>query len=217
MQNKILILCLFLITSGHTFSQLYTSKRDKTIGETKNIVGSPYLNDSFIKGAVYDAEEQVNKDFFIRYNVYEDYIEAKEFLKSEIIFELSQTENSQCVIDGKTYKYFDTQTKKGVTIAGFFEVLNEGEKIIFLKKLSKSFNPSKPAENSYKPAVPAKYIDYEKYYFVIDDTIFEIKLKKKKVLSDFFNNNKEIENYAEKEKLKSEADFIKLVQYYNSL
>lgn len=184
----------------------------------ETLVGSPYYNENFVLGTIFDLKTKADEPYYLKYNIAEDYIEVKKTVDSKELLELQKDKDSYCVIDGLKIRYFEVSDQKGNDMSGFFVVLSEGKKSTFLKKLKKNYTEARPAENSYQPAKPARYSDASDYYFLNKNTITKTKLKKKKIL-EIVNGNKDALSKVKTEKLNlsKEKDVITLIDYYNKL
>lgn len=182
----------------------------------KNIKGSPYLTDDFIKGKIFTVEKQEYVGIPVRYNIYNDQLEFKNdagdvqaLANPEIV---EKVEFGDYKMDYLPYSY----SKK--IRHGFFIVLAEGKASLYAKKNVDFKEAEKPG--AYKEAQPAQFVSNSDDYF-IRVGLEEAKLVgNKKDLVDIFPDHKnEIEAFIKKNKTKTNKpeSLTELVDYYNSL
>ena len=178
------------------------------------IKGSPYFNDMYTVGETFVNGRNVR--LLMRYNAFSDQIEMKD--KYQKSFNLLRRTDLQAKFGGKTYKLLD-YVEFGKKQQGYFVPLNEGHAVL-LHKPRKMFVQAEKPENGYDTYNPPVYRDVSAYYLQIGSAEpVEIALNKRQLLRNLNQYSASLKQYISDNnlKLKSEAEAIKLLNYYNSL
>lgn len=182
----------------------------------KDIQGSPYLNDQFVKGTVITTKNDKYVDVPLRYDQYQDELQFKKdgkamtFSPRDVV---KRAEFGNRVFTYTTYQFTDNKTKEG-----YFEILADGNVRLLSQHTIKFFEKEK--EKPYVDPKPARF-DWplEDFYIQVGTLPAQHISKKKNLLEAFPKHHDEVARYYKSNKLsaKDKADLIKLVQYYNSL
>ncbi len=180
----------------------------------ERVEGTPFLNDNFVIGVVYD-----DKDKYVgipmRYNMYDDQIEFKQNNKDYILD--PQTRIKRVNLDGHTF-VVDHYEYKGKVRLGYFLLLDSGKMILMSKKIVTYREQQAPRALDIGPT-PAKYSTSPDVFFY---KLGNGELRKvdniKKMIASFPDKELELNEFVKKEKIsKKEDDLIRLLKYYNSL
>ena len=111
------------------------------------------------------------------------------------------------------------EMKKVLEKNGYFKALNEGNAVL-LRKREMNLREGQAATSSYSKDKPPRFELVESYYISMNkETAQPVKLNKKVVLGAFSDKSSELTSFVKKNKLKlkSEAEVLKLLGYYNGL
>ncbi len=182
----------------------------------EDIEGSPYLNDTLVKGLVrFDNGDTITA--YMRFNIYEDGIEYLEGEKIQAIDNDFQIRYALIGRDKMVYlKYgYGKISKKGYLIEKV-----AGKCKLYLKHNIK-FENAEPALTSYHQPKPAMFVKRPIQWFVSNDggPVVNLWLTKSELEEIFGNQYTALERYRKKEKLKlrREEDVILLFEYFNSI
>ncbi|WP_394747299.1 hypothetical protein [Spongiimicrobium salis] len=177
--------------------------------------GSPFVNETFLPGRVIVSGE-VKAEGLLRYNAYRSEIEVKEGNDSS--YSLLKRSYIYAEIKGKTYRIFrfmDGEVEK----TSYFNPLNKGEvQLLFRPRIK--LKRGRAAATTYDRNIPPKYITINSYFVKKGDKAAErVRLSKKDILKYLSDKSSEVKSYIadNKIKLKKEEDYIKVLDYYNSL
>ena len=200
----------------------YIKYRDNTMSYTlpKNYNGSPYFNDNFVLGNVYKGNELLAEDIPLRYNIFSNEIEVKESLEevdenakpltksSEIFVKIDDTIIILIPFNGKDED------------GSYFQVLFEGKKITFLKKVTKKYTSPKKASSSITRDLKGAFTDKTTFFLQTKiGKMYELPKAKNKKLLVFGKDKEYLEVFALKNNLNlnKEEDLKKLVVHYDNL
>lgn len=182
----------------------------------KDIKGSPYLNDEFIKGSIYTVSKTQYNDIPLRYNIYNDEIEFQTPDNKSLA--LDAPEIVEKVTFGKyTMEYIPYEVSSKIK-KGFFKIIDKGTASLYARPSVDYEAPKEPGP--YKNAEPAKFIPREDRYYIRIGLEAAVEAgNKKDIISIFSDHSNEIEKYIKKEKInvRKEEGLKSLVEYYNSL
>lgn len=182
----------------------------------KDIQGSPYLNDNFIKGSIYTVSKTQYQDIPLRYNIYNDDMEFQ--TNDNNVLALSTPEIVEKITFGDyTMEYIPYVTSRNVK-NGFFELILKGKASLYAKPQVEFLEAKDPAP--YKDAEPAKFLRKDDRYYIRLGMEAAVPCgNKKDVLGIFTDHSEELEAFIKKNKInvKKEDELKKLVEYYNSL
>lgn len=182
----------------------------------KDIQGSPYLDDNFVKGSVYTTSKTEYVDVPLRYNIYNDQIEFK--TGDNKVLALAAPESVDKIEFGN-YKivYIPFSVAKKVR-RSFFVVLAEGKASLF-EKPRVTLKEATDA-GAYQEAKPAEFVrNTDEYYIRVGEDLAKLVGNKKDLLEIFPDKQKQLEAFIKKQKIKpNKPESLKeLVEYYNSL
>lgn len=173
--KKYTVVFLIWVVSGMEFSPLSAQvtfrNRDvvdlidmlnmRHVNQTPNILGTPYLRDSFEIGEIHYVDLESIREVPIRYNIYTDQIE---FYHQGRIQELTPMPPVDLILLGFRTFVFDLMQDGKDMVPGYFELLADGQARLLLKYRVKYVEP-KPARALMDPE-PAKYVrEPEKMYW----------------------------------------------------
>jgi len=185
----------------------------------KEVIGSPYLTDKFLKGRLIINKNSVTRPIYLRYNTYKNDIE---FLRNKKIM----------ITDPKKIQGFKIFTKEDGDIVfenGFNTKVNDISKKTFLrvihdgktKLLAHHYSTYLEDMASYGTATKKdRYQSSVRYYLVTNDGKFrKVKFSKKDILEALPDHKSEVESYADSQNLSfdDEADIAKILSYYDGL
>ena len=184
----------------------------------KNMDGSPYANENFILGNIFENDKLVKENILLRYNIFSDEIEIKNQTNSEDYTALVQ--NPDLIIKILNNVYLYVPLNGSVEKGNYFSVLSTDEKFDLYKKTVITFKPSQKGRTSYEVDKPAKFISTNTFYLVSKENVFyELPKSKSKFYKVFKAKEKEMKGFAKKAKIriKNEEDIKRLIQYYHSI
>lgn len=191
---------------------------DLSDSEFKQIKGSPYDSDVFLLGSIFQDEQLVEKNAFLRYNIFSNEIEIKKNLSDPEYNALVR--NSDMIIkigeDVFVLVPFEGLDEKGA----YFKIIATGTHLDLYKRSSVVYTQRTFPKTSYDREKPAKFTRTDTYYFMLKDGNFvEIPKKKSKLFKIMKRNEVEVKDFIKINhiNLKEENDLIKLVKFYNSL
>ncbi|MCY1719062.1 hypothetical protein OU798_01825 [Prolixibacteraceae bacterium Z1-6] len=183
---------------------------------SKDIEGSPYLNDEFINGTVFTTSKLQYQNIPLRYNIFNDDMEFR--TPDNQVMAIAAPEIIESVEFGEfKMKYLPYSAAKKIR-RGFFKELVNGKVSLYAKPNILYTEPQKPAP--YKEAQPAKFTNKPDFYYIREGTESAQKIDNKNVLIQFFpDHQKEVAAFVKKNKIKhnKEEDLTELINYYNSL
>lgn len=218
MKKASLIIFCLLVQVCQVSGQFLKDGLGRPIKENKyiNVDGSPYLFDNWLKGDVKSNDGITDKSNELKYDVVEDRILFKgeqgvemDFVDLIVSFTLFSDEGKR-----NFRRFADITEYQGIP---FFEVLNEGEKLILLKKAIRSVMYNK----AYGSATTTKSFSQTiKYYLLKNDGSY-VRIKKEKgaIMAALADKAAEMELYLKTNKtdFRKEEDLGKLFTYYNTL
>lgn len=199
----------------YSLNKLRSGTTNNTLSE-KDIEGSPYLNDEFVKGSVFTTQKQQFVDIPLRYNIFNDELEFK--TPDNVVQALATPELVEKATFGEHQlvhsPYFVSKNIK----TGFFEVLVQGKASLYAKHEVVFNNATEPA--AYKEAQPAKFVAKPEDYYIRAGNDAAFLISGKKDLMDAFPDHKnKMGKFVKENKVKpNKPETLKqLVEYYNSL
>lgn len=189
--------------------------------EDGSIQGSPYEDNSFKFTTLYYDGEEVQKLFY-RYNAYNEEIEIKQQnLEVEPIRSLGKDKKIAVRMDDKNLSFKTFIDKDNNTLNGYLLTLEEGDDYVLYKRINVKYTEPQAAQNSFVPAVPAKFSHFIEYYLEMkgQNRIDEIQLRNNKLLKLLPKTEKEnLALYLKENKLniKEEKDLIQAFMFLNS-
>lgn len=189
---------------------------DKNI-PSGNVVGSPYLNEEFIKGEVYYKGEY-SETIYFRINALNDEIEVKDYKLSEEIFSLVLDKNIVLKPeDGHEISLETLATSKNGIRNGYVKKIYTSQNFeIFIREKIK-YTEAIRATNSMVRSKPARFTRFSEYYLSLNQQrpLITIPLKKKYFKEFIESNSIEIDLTILKSlprKLNRKEDIIRIFQ-----
>lgn len=183
----------------------------------ESITGSPYLNEEFYSGKIFNEDENTGT-FLIRYNIYNDVMEVK--LDKNSIQELIIDPEIKVSIGTTRFRVHNYKDNYNNLVPGYFQIIEEGDKIDLLQKHHVTFSPAEPPKSGYhKPKKPE--FEYSKeYYLYFNDgrKLEKIKKLNEKRLLGLLNDKAATKKLIRKNNLdlKTPEDLRKLIRELNS-
>ena len=232
--NKIITSTLFFLITITLFSQPNRSEFNLglrqinieqnnlglTENEYKNLKGSPYANKEFLLSKIYKGKELVFDEIYLRYNAFSDEIEIRNSEENGKISYGALIKNSNDLIKIFNKVYVFVLLENSNTKGKYYEILSEQKLFDLYKKTTIKFHQPVAAKTSYDKDKPAEFKHTHTYYLVDKKGGFnELPSNKNKLLNELSKENKEVKDFAKKNKLDLEEgkDLIRLVSYYNSM
>lgn len=180
-----------------------------------SIDGTPYLNESLIKG--YVKLNLGDSTFaFLRYNVYADEMEYLQDKNLQVIENVSQLD--YVYVDGRVFCY-KTYKFRNSFRQGYLERLAVGDYTLYLK-YDVDFERRKEARSSYEKPTPDRFIEKTPVWYcsIKDGPIKNFDTDNSSLEEIFRDDYPEIKKYIKSNKLKlrKQEDMIQLFEYYNS-
>lgn len=187
--------------------------RNGTLDEW-SVEGTVYLNKQFRKGYAL-VNGYKHEELLLRYDAYSDEIEYLDEGKRMLFHKGEHTEVS---IDSIVYKFID-YFDKGKVKSGFFNPLNQGETVLYLRNTKTVFY--KTPENGYESFVPPKFLLKTSYYLKRKDrpAMPLNDLSKKEIFAVLWEHYSDLRKYARENKLRmrTEKEVIQVLDYYDSI
>ncbi len=187
----------------------------ETITELESYAGSIYENKEYQKGTVIDTKSGTF-DIRLKYNIYTDALEHKQGGK---LYEVIKTPSTHVRINDDYYYYCGFKTQKGIRKNGYYILVELNEQYRIYKKYELNITEPKEMDPTTGSSTTGKIKTTTTYYLEENETILELPMNKKDLLSSFSDKEEELKTYIKKEKirLKKEEDLMRLVAKYNSL
>ncbi len=192
-------------------------RTERSITENKNIAGTPYLNDEFVKGSIVTTDSLMYRDIPLRYNIYTDEMEFADPGQQPRI--IGNPRNFLFFsIEGRTFTYF-TFTENNRPEQGYFEVLNNGNCLVLIRRQvvfaqreeAKGYSDARPARFEKRP---------DQYYLKFDNKLpVEVRLRQRAILAAFDYRRHEIADFIKEKKIsfRSVDDLVEVAGYYHLL
>jgi len=224
-----LFLCLSIC--GLSFIKAQAQSQPLTYGngmpirelDYTGVQGSPFLFDEWHKGSAALVNGQLFDNMLLKYNIKDDAVYFKNADDSQMAFK--DEVRSFTLMDDKggmhTFRSGYAEGS-GITTKSYLEVVAAG-KAQFLKKDSKSISETKQYGST---TVDRRFMENVKYYIYIGPTdesgkgkMIPVKKDQKSILGALKDQEEQLADYVQKNalNLKSEADIVKVVNYYNTL
>ncbi|MFD2101646.1 hypothetical protein [Flagellimonas iocasae] len=210
-----------------SMENLYSDMRIKfgRLGEEVNLTledidGTIYLNENFTMGTLYD-EGVAFKNMYMRYDAYNDEVELKESLDSDVVQAMLKHPVYSCSVNGNDYFYALYTDEDGNSQKGYLTPVVTGEGYNLFVKHKKVFKEGKVARNSLEKSFPHRFLDRTEYYVsrAGESPVF-MKTKKSEVLSMFSEEDqKAIKDYIKDKRpnVNDDQDLLNLFMYANTL
>lgn len=189
-----------------------------TEDEFNDIQGSPYANQTFLNGSVYQNDKLVSKNLFLRYNAYSDEVEIKTGDSDDAYDAMLKNPETFAKIGIDVYIFV---AKNGVSSNGnYFSIVTAGDHFDLYKKTAVTYKAPYKGKTSYDSDKPGKFLQSNTYYLVSKEGIFhELPARKSKILKVMSTKEEELNGYIKSNKLdvSNEMHLSNLVDYYNSI
>lgn len=221
--KKILLACLILLSglSSKILAQgLYIQDVNGSpvrIGTYTNVIGSPYLSDSWLKANIKMANGKVFNNIDVKYDQVADELIYKGTDGQTMNFTDKVAEFHILGDNGSNNIYKQGFTgPKGLSAQNYAQVLVDG-KTKLLKRTVKNLQESR----EYNSATVDRTVTSSTLYYLVNENgeILNISKDKKGILKALPAKGAEIETYISSNKLnaKDDLDLIKIINYYNTL
>lgn len=224
MRYILLSLCFGLITTimnaqldpFSSPSGFGNSYKPRTKSEEKKVVGSPYLNEEFLKSEIQVRDGTVYRDVMLRYNIMSDEIE---FLKSNgVVRAMNSRDMTRWAVIGK-----DTIVTRLFEVSGNMEhrhfILLESGPLQLLLRKRKHFREA-TGPQGYQSGTDPAYVDSgDELYLCFSEENIALRIPRKKEVESFFGEEGALMAdfvKAGKLSLKKEEDLLKMIRFYNS-
>lgn len=193
---------------SNTGMQIYTKQNTPD-----KFTGSPYAEDDFQRGIIYDKNTDKSQPALLRYNSVEDVVEIR-LTKDDKSSVLPKFTHIFYNMGDYTYFIDNINTDNGY-IEAYFARFYDGEKVKFIARPVPRISEAQIAKTSYEKDKPANLdVEFVYYISINGDKYREIRLKEKD-LEDFFSSEK-MEEYFDEHKIKTEKDVVELLKYYEN-
>lgn len=220
--TKIGIVAIYLLFTDFVFSQ---SESEQTLrfatsvtsfdARSKEIQGSIYINEELLPSKLSNSEIV----YAARYDAYQDEMEIQRDGKLYYLpktFDVAVT----FLASNKTYQVF-SYDDKGTLRAGYFVMLEKGDKISLLNREKIKFVEEVVPKTGYEKYQPPKLKRESDQFFIgyKNNTTLDLPKKKSDILALFSSKANEVEAYAKSKKLgfKKSEDLIEIFKFYNML
>lgn len=226
------ILLFFPALAGHSQKVIDVGKNDADAGRlfysvngepfsmakyVKVVAGSPYFNDSWMKGRLESNGGKVYDSLLLRLDLLENSIhymgpDGREMVAATAISKVTLLDS----VSGKEYLFLFSPFLQlpGTVEPGWYQLLASGPATMY-KRILKTIQEDRP----YNSATTEQTIHTSGQYFIFANATFS-HIKKFKDLSDLLEDKKaELNTYISSNSLsgKSDADYAAVISYYNSL
>ncbi len=192
---------------------------NKEMLKISDVKGSPYTFDAFVPAVVmYSGEKE--KEFYARYNAYNDEVEFKEFNREGApIYGLLKSPKISCIINGEELKYMQ-YSKEGEMAQGYLLKKLDGTRYSLFVKDQKTIRKKRTATNSLQRTFPARFADAKEFYIGgPGEAPTLLPQKKKKFLQMLDRSDREkATDYIKEHKvnLKDESQVVRLLAFLNA-
>ncbi len=189
----------------------------KPLSNRSTIAGSPYLNNNFRSGKPISKYNLTFPIIPLRYNIYTDNIEYKS-PENKVYVLRDQSKIKAYKIGDSTFIYSPYHKNKNKLSSGYFQVLVPGKTkgLIKYTVYLLQAHPTQP----YKPAEPERFSKKIKSFYVKVGDEAAVPVSREKTIIQLFPKQKsQLSHYIKKEKIhiRKQAEFVKLINYINTL
>lgn len=180
-----------------------------------NIKGDPFLNSDWETGKVIFNNKSQSQNIKLQFNSFSNQLFFKEGGKI-LLINLNEIEGFVFNKKEEIYMVGITSSKYKFNGKQAFRLIYNGD-VKFYEHLSVEHKSSK---HPMTGQVNDKFKRDEAYYIQTEDgELIETRLKKKNLINDLGTHKKELEKFTKdtKNKVKSEEDAVKLLEFYDSL
>jgi len=184
------------------------------------IQGSAYTSEGFEAGKLYYNNEFEGGTYY-RYNAYNEEIEVTKANLPGVPVRILNRDKAISLVTatGNSVEFKTYIDKKNRTQNGYLTKLRTGKYTLY-KRFDVKYTQGQKAQNSFIPAIPARFTKFTEYYMKIDgiDRIDELELSNRKLLKLIPEEHKtDFKNYLKenKIKIKNEYDVFKIIDHFN--
>lgn len=223
------LILLFVVTSLATVESYaqqedgveFTNSREIDDKRYEDIKASPFYFKNFVKGNIISTELETIEANELNYNGYTGEIEVRnggEYIILDkdyyVRIEIFPHQNPKLKLNHPLI--FQREFEKDGS-RKFQIMIHEGSKVKFVKDFDVTIL-EREINNVGKTIIQKRFFSSESYYFILDGKPREIKLRKKRILSEL-NNKKELEEFISNNKIniETEAGLKKLLEHYETL
>lgn len=206
-------------TSGRGIDDhLLIKESEKGLGEqsSSDVIGSPYLNETFAKGEVYFDKGNLTVVQQARYNIYSDWVEYQQNNQTLV---LDPDQRIRKVRIEDHVLIVDKYPTRGKIKHGYFTLLDSG-KLMLLSKHVVNYREPQAAGALESTSRPAKYTRApDEFYYKLGSGDLKKIDNVKDLIADLPGNAEELKEFVKKEKIsaRKKEELLKFVQYYNTL
>lgn len=195
-----------------------------------DIKGSPFLNDEFDRGYVYDTNKDLKSELFLRYDIFNDVIELLPGRNATTIMKLKRTTNFEYSINGEKFVLIQAPSvinkNQYVTGNGYVsEIKSFDDELVLYKRYMKEYRPGKKAETMYDQDKPASLKN--DFFYILKDgnNYIELEPHKRRIVDAFPNNVQgNIKRFIKSNRYKFrgedkevEEEIVDIIDFYSSL
>ncbi len=192
-------------------------------GKYKDILGSPFLFDTWLMGEVVSENGQKFPNVKMKYDAFNDQLLMEHATELPLVVEKKQVGRFSFFSpeDNLTYHFLKAKLGGPNSLPMYLQVIHEG-RFMVVKRYRKMINENNPLENGGYGAVKRndEFVKTERYYIQTGESGFqELNLQKKKFIEQFSAKSTEIKAFLKKEKinLKEHADLVKTIKYLEGI
>ncbi|MBT8255252.1 MAG: hypothetical protein KJO23_01815 [Bacteroidia bacterium] len=210
------------LTSDLQRVDTYVNRNDKDLKyEVPNdYEGSPYYNEAFVMGNIYEGNKLLGTNIPMRFNIFSNEIEVKENLATPNSEAKPLTKSSDIFVKmGNTIIVlipFNGSDEEG----SYFEVLFEGKKVDLMKKVEKEYSPPVKASSSITRDLKAAFTDDVTYFLQTKNgRMYQLPKAKHKKLSIFGPKEPALQAFIDENNLNINAqeDLLRVIRQYDSM
>lgn len=209
-----------MMTDEVTNNMYLSSKTTPVFKGYKNLQGSVYANKEFQNGSVFKDGKVVANNVGLRYNVQKEEIELLNSVNSPatVANVIKATESVHVRILNNVYVYLISNDEN--VRDGYYQVMEEGEKLTVYKKITKQYVEGKKSINSVARDIPDMYKQKEQYFVAVkNEGLKKLPKGKSKRKKLFTAKENEMKTFIDSKKLnlRKNADFYQAIAHYNTL
>lgn len=215
-QNSVVIsiyVILISFFSEDINSQIPYVKPDGEKIELEDFKGTPYLEEDFRTGVVYDGLTNNKREMFLRYDAFKDVFEMKKIKTAKTNEFLKEAFEIHVTLDTKTFYYLNYKNNDGIDVVGYLQEIAMIGDMKFYKKYGKKLILPQKAKTSLEQDRPGK-IKNNVYYVVGSANDLKAAEINKKLILNYIADDKKAsaKAFVKKNKLrfKDYADIKKL-------
>ncbi|WP_394747238.1 hypothetical protein [Spongiimicrobium salis] len=200
--------------------QQYRNQKDAI--PLTNIQGSPFLEENFVKTAIY-SPDGLEGYAYSRYDGYNEEVQLKKFLGQKKIETLLKREDIYCVRNKETIVYTPYFDKKQNRLQGHLFQRMATDELVIYERMRKRFKEGKEAKTSLEIPVPDKFVEASEFYVKKKESKVLFLKRSKKALLELFKDDpgkqEALKAYITKNRinLKKGEGMLKVLSYYQEL